>query len=261
MYIFLSHNFKDKDIVEHIALKLKSIYGQNNIFYDSWSIQPGEGIIDKMNEGLNNMDYFFFFISRNSLQSNMVKLEWQNAIYIASQNKCRFVPIKIDDCIMPSILMQNLYIDFYNNGIEVGFSQMMDVINGVNTFRPNNVDFNNVVCYKKRISEAEYEFEFSATRFVEQASRYMILFKENLSDVNLEVLTDSMFIGGPSDGVMLNDGSSWNCYSIAVSRATTPKLPVRIKLTHKKGGKFGSFLAMHSDSENGYKSVQMLLKS
>ena len=130
---FLSHNFKDKDIVEHIALKLKSIYGQNNIFYDSWSIQPGEGIIDKMNEGLNNMDYFFFFVSRNSLQSNMVKLEWQNAIYIASQNKCRFVPIKIDDCIMPSILMQNLYIDFYNNGIEVGFSQMMDVINGVNT--------------------------------------------------------------------------------------------------------------------------------
>ena len=41
MYIFLSHNFKDKDIVEHIALKLKSIYGQNNIFHDSWSIQLG----------------------------------------------------------------------------------------------------------------------------------------------------------------------------------------------------------------------------
>ena len=69
-----------------------------------------------------------------------------------------------------------------------------------------------------------------------------------------------MFIGGSSNGVMLNDGSSRNCYSIAVSRATTPKLPVRIKLTHKKGGEFGSFLAMHSDSEKGYELVQMLLK-
>ena len=52
--IFLSHNSKDKPVVEQVALKLKGIYGQNNVFYDSWSIQPGDGILDKMNEGLTN---------------------------------------------------------------------------------------------------------------------------------------------------------------------------------------------------------------
>ena len=48
--IFLSHNKNDKPIVEPIAIRLSSIYGADTVFYDSWSIQPGDGIIDKMNE-------------------------------------------------------------------------------------------------------------------------------------------------------------------------------------------------------------------
>ena len=58
--IFLSHNYKDKAIVEQVALRLRSIYGQDKVFYDSWSIQPGDGIIDKMEHGLTNCRYFFF---------------------------------------------------------------------------------------------------------------------------------------------------------------------------------------------------------
>lgn len=67
--IFHSHNFKDGDI-----------FGQENVFYDSWSIQPGDGIIDQMNDGLTQCKLFFFFVSNNSLNSEMVKLEWQNAL-------------------------------------------------------------------------------------------------------------------------------------------------------------------------------------
>ncbi|MCD5561543.1 toll/interleukin-1 receptor domain-containing protein [Lactobacillus delbrueckii subsp. lactis] len=51
--IFLSHNKLDKAVVEPIAIRLSNLYGQDNVFYDSWSIQPGDGIIDKMNEGLS----------------------------------------------------------------------------------------------------------------------------------------------------------------------------------------------------------------
>ena len=65
--IFLSHNYKDKPVIEQVALKLSDIYGQQNVFYDSWSIQPGDGIIDKMEEGLTNCKFFFFFVSVNSL--------------------------------------------------------------------------------------------------------------------------------------------------------------------------------------------------
>lgn len=47
--IFISHNYNDKGIIEPIALKLAEIFGQNQVFYDSWSMQPGDGIIDRMN--------------------------------------------------------------------------------------------------------------------------------------------------------------------------------------------------------------------
>ena len=83
--IFISHNHKDKQIVEPIALKLSEIFGQDKVFYDSWSIQPGDGIIDKMSQGLGEAEYFFFFVSENSLNSNMVSLEWQNALWKASK--------------------------------------------------------------------------------------------------------------------------------------------------------------------------------
>ena len=46
--IFISHNYKDKPIIEPVAIKLGEIYGRENVFYDSWTIQPGDGIIDKM---------------------------------------------------------------------------------------------------------------------------------------------------------------------------------------------------------------------
>jgi hypothetical protein len=59
--------------VEPIALRLRDIFGQENVFYDSWAIQPGDGIIDKMNNGLTQCKLFFFFVSNNSLNSEMVK--------------------------------------------------------------------------------------------------------------------------------------------------------------------------------------------
>ena len=72
--IFISHNYKDKEIIEPLANRLSDVYGKDAIFYDSWSIQPGDGIIDKMNKGLSSINYFFFFVSDNSLKSDMVKL-------------------------------------------------------------------------------------------------------------------------------------------------------------------------------------------
>ncbi|MBK9665690.1 MAG: toll/interleukin-1 receptor domain-containing protein [Gammaproteobacteria bacterium] len=71
------------------------------MFYDSWSIQPGDGIVDKMNEGLSACELFLFFVSKHSLQSNMVKLEWQNAVLKAAKGEAKLIPVKLHDCLMP----------------------------------------------------------------------------------------------------------------------------------------------------------------
>lgn len=67
--IFLSHNHADKPVIEPIALRLREIFGQDKVFYDSWSIQPGDGIIDKMNEGMASPDFVFFFVSEKALKA------------------------------------------------------------------------------------------------------------------------------------------------------------------------------------------------
>ena len=85
--IFISYTHKDKSIIDTIAQRLADVFGQENIFYDSWSIQPSDGIIDRMGEGLRDCKFFFFFVSKNSLLSEMVKLEWQNAIIKATKGE------------------------------------------------------------------------------------------------------------------------------------------------------------------------------
>ena len=49
--IFLSHTHDDMPVVEPFALQLRKIFGEEKVFYDSWSIQPGDGIIEKINDG------------------------------------------------------------------------------------------------------------------------------------------------------------------------------------------------------------------
>ena len=77
--IFISYNHNDNLLVDTIARRLELEFGRNNITYDRWTMQPGDSIIGKMNEGLSDFTTFFFFVSPNSLASKMVTLEWQNS--------------------------------------------------------------------------------------------------------------------------------------------------------------------------------------
>ena len=56
--IFISHQHNDKEIVSPIAYALEQNFGEENVFYDDWSIKPGENIIERMSEGLENSRYF-----------------------------------------------------------------------------------------------------------------------------------------------------------------------------------------------------------
>ena len=252
MKIFISHNSKDKDIVEPIALKLAEIFGFENVFYDSWSIQPGDGIIDKMNGGLLEMNYFLFFVSRNSLNSNMVKLEWQNALYEASKDKCKFIPIKLDDCNMPAILLQNLYIDFYNYSPDVGLAQIIDVLKGQNTFMASNGGFSNIVSKVKLINETSADIEISAQRFQEPISSYVILFANDSSNVNLILKSDSLHHRSEgNDGFTIN-GKKYNFIHIRINRATTPGFPLRIKVSTKDKTPLNLYGVLREVKENSF---------
>lgn len=235
--IFLSHNHLDKPIVEPIAIKLESIYGKEMIFYDSWSIQPGDGIIDKMNLGLLDTSFFFFFISANSLASPMVKLEWQNALYMTTRGKIRFIPVRIDGSMVPPILLQSLYIDFFNHGFDFGLKQITDIIAGNNTFVPTYRTFSNVAVVIKTESDNSIVICFFARYVIDPVPRFCIITDNTLSKISIENISDAVYYGSMDEDVSCNDGVKHNAIYVAAPRAIVPGFPFQIRITSTESKK------------------------
>jgi hypothetical protein len=184
--IFLSHNYKDKDVVGPIAVQLAEKFGQDNVFYDSWSIRPGDGIIGEMNNGLERCKYFFFFISRNSLESKMVSLEWQAALHKSTNSDMRFIPIKVDNANQPVILIDKLYIDMYKEGLDQTLLRMIDVIENKPSV-PYADTFENVIVKIESLTKAHYKITVSARKFAEPALTIIAAFSGVMDDITFKL--------------------------------------------------------------------------
>lgn len=227
--IFLSHNSNDKVLVEQFALRLKDTFGQANVFYDSWAIQPGDGIIDRMNEGLASCKLFLFFVSKRSLQSSMVKLEWQNAVMKAAKGDCKIIPIKLDDCLMPPILVQSLYIDLFGQGLEIALRQVVDVANGKNTFSPRPQSFSNLHAYA--YSEGENTIvECHAEHYMEPISHFLFLVDNTENEVSITIKFAGMCTSGFNKDINLNNGITCNGQLISVEQPTVPGFPLVVQI-------------------------------
>ena len=226
--IFLSHNYKDKDVVEPIAVRLKEIYGKDNVFYDSWSIKPGESIIGKMNEGLSKCRWFFYFISNNSLNSAMVDLEWQVALYKSAKEGIRFIPIKIDECYPPQILLNTLYLDMYVDGSENTIRNIFDLIND-NDSKKYKSKFENLLCTISKVSKNELKIKIEVIKLLEPNSSFIFAFSNEQSDVSL--ICNSDFLTYEFSGTIGNK----NFKGCRVTRVITQEFPYEITLKSKTG--------------------------
>lgn len=255
--IFLSHNYRDKILVEQIALRLRDIFGQDKVFYDSWSIQPGDGIIDKMNEGLLHCELFLFFVSKNSLQSNMVKLEWQNAIMKAAQGKAKLIPIKLDDCMMPPILMQNLFIDLYGYGLEVAIRQIIDITSGQNTFSPNTQEFSNLSAHIIRNGNT-ITIECHAEHYLEPVSHFVFLVSNTEDEISVEYKSGNMCDLGFHKNIKLNTGAIYNGQFVGAEKATVPGFPFIVEIKPKTETPIKFEGVMHEKRKNEWKLIPIL---
>jgi hypothetical protein len=229
--IFLSYSRKDSEIINTIAQNLEIAFGKENIFYDVWSIQPGDSIIGKMNEGIEKCKFFFFFVTANSLTSEMVKLEWQNALIHSMSTDTKFIPIRVDNSILPAILTRILYIDLFSYGLDVAIRQMMDVVKGLNTYQLMNNSYQNVVAYLKKINEKEVEFEIKALTYMEPFSRYIVLVNNDKDEIIYEAINEGMFESGFKENYALSNGEKFNAILMARTAPTAPGFPFKFKIS------------------------------
>jgi hypothetical protein len=117
---FVSHSSKDIPIVDKIVADLES--NGVSVWYDKFEIRAGDDIVDKVNEGLKDSEYFLLILSPNALSSSWVKEETSFAVLQQIAFKGIFViPVLIQDCDIPPLLRHRRYVDFrksYDEGME-----------------------------------------------------------------------------------------------------------------------------------------------
>tara|TARA_B110000208_G_C11663924_1_gene392703 strand:- start:61 stop:837 length:777 start_codon:yes stop_codon:yes gene_type:complete len=253
--IFISHNYNDKLVIEPIAERLSEIYGREKVFYDSWSIQPGDGIIDKMNEGLTNATHFFFFVSENSMKSNMVKMEWQNAIFKSSKGNCKVIPIRLDETSMPAILAQNLYIDMYSNGIETTITQIVNVIQGNSTHSSSAQKFSNLTYSLVKEDTNKFNIKIFASHFLEPVPEFLIAVENNENELKFNLPKEGSFYGGFNKNISLNNGTVINAQLMRGGIPITPKHPLLISVESINNSVFKLKGVMHKSEEDKYEFI------
>lgn len=188
-----------------------------------------------MNKGLEAPEFVFFFVTANSLNSVMVKLEWQNALYAASQGKTRIIPVRVDGSAMPAILMQTLYIDMHNVGLEAGIAQIVSVTQGNASFTPQHAGFSNLTWTSEGGEAGSILVRIKASHFMEPNPNFVLLLSNEETEVGLELNSGAPMLQGfyKKPFPMLPG----NGFTIApMGGAITPERPMRIKLMPKTPG-------------------------
>jgi len=236
--IFLSHNHNDKPLVEAVALKLADIFGQDQVFYDSWSIRPGDGIIDRMNKGLEAPEFVFFFVSANSLASGMVKLEWQNALYSATKGKTRLIPVRVDGSDMPAVLRQTLFIDMHTIGLEAAIAQIVSVTQGNASFTPQHQGFSNLTYSFAKLEDDSIEITVNASHVMEPNPNFAFIVMNEEEEISWWIKGHPAIQGSFKKGVIeLNEGGSANAVVMRpITGTLTPAHPLTFQF-RKRGGK------------------------
>jgi DNA-directed RNA polymerase subunit RPC12/RpoP len=122
--VFLSHNSLDKDYAARLAGAL-TLAGAN-VWFDAWSIRPGDSIPSAINEGLSTFATFALLWSSNAARSGWVANETSAAMMRTIEDKsCRMVPVLLDDEQVPPLLSHVRAVDARNSRTPIDVAREM----------------------------------------------------------------------------------------------------------------------------------------
>jgi hypothetical protein len=111
---FVSHASEDKDrFVVDFARRLR----ENGVdaWLDQWEMLPGDSLIDRIfEEAIKDASAFIIVLSKISVSKPWVREELNAAAVRRITNKCRLIPVLIDDCDVPECLKSTLWERIHN---------------------------------------------------------------------------------------------------------------------------------------------------
>lgn len=136
--VFLSHTAADKDFVRKLARDLDN-HGVK-YWLDEAQIKVGESLIEKIRNGLDEVDYVAVILSPSSIASSWVQREVDVAMNQEIDGKqVKVLPIMYRHCQLPGFLLGKLYADFTDESkYTVAFKRLVESIGIV--FNKNALD-------------------------------------------------------------------------------------------------------------------------
>ena len=109
--VFLSYSSKDKKTVHALAKRL--MQDGLGVWLDEWAIKPGDSIPLKIQHGLEKSRTLLMCMSSAYFASEWGTLEHNTLLFRDPTNaQRRFIPLLIQDCDPPDIIVQFAYIDW-----------------------------------------------------------------------------------------------------------------------------------------------------
>lgn len=126
--IFLSHNINDKTFVRKLALDLEC-HGVR-VWLDEAELRIGDSLIEKIRDGIDNVDYVAVILSPNSIQSRWVQKEIDVAMTMEiNGEKLKVLPLMLEICELPGFLLGKFYADFtIQQQYEFSFKQLINTL-------------------------------------------------------------------------------------------------------------------------------------
>ncbi|MFT5892622.1 MAG: hypothetical protein ACI9Y7_002734 [Dokdonia sp.] len=124
--IFISHSWKDKDLVNKLTVDLLS--RGFPVWLDSWEMSVSDSLIDKIYKAIDESFFLLTILSNSSDKSRWVTKEINAALMKEEELDRKFIiPIKIDECNVPLKLRERIHVDLskgYLAGIELLDSEL-----------------------------------------------------------------------------------------------------------------------------------------
>ncbi len=126
--VFISYSGRDKNAIARIAKDLST--EGFVVWFDDWSILPGQSIVAEIQNGVDNSDYLLFCMSPASISSVWVKEEVHSAIARSiNKNSPYLIPLLLEDCEIPTLIAHRRYIDFRSN-YEHAYQSLKKILSG-----------------------------------------------------------------------------------------------------------------------------------
>jgi hypothetical protein len=120
--VFLSYTGSDKAFVERLNTDL--VNAGLKVWWDSWDIEVGDSIVEKVDKALSTHDHFVVVLSPAAVRSRWVKKELNSALMRSlSDRRIKLLPVLYETCRVPTIISDIKYADFTKD-YSTGFSSL-----------------------------------------------------------------------------------------------------------------------------------------